>query len=232
MPELETRAEPDDRDRSASDPERGLSAAEVAERVARGQVNDVPAAPTRTVAQIVRAQRLHAVQRAAGRDARGDPGRGPAPGRAVRVRPDRERGDRDRAGAAGEADPRPAHRAHRAEGARRARRRGPRGRRRRGRPRRRPRRSRAGSRSWWTARCSRRRARGRRVAAHRRVRSGGEGAGRRGAVGLVRRGRLRALPRERWAPRPTRCSSAQEARRFTLTHSELRSGIDHDPHRT
>ncbi|HET6712179.1 MAG TPA: HAD-IC family P-type ATPase [Actinomycetota bacterium] len=37
------------------DPERGLSSAEVAERVARGEVNDVPAAPTRTVAQIVRA---------------------------------------------------------------------------------------------------------------------------------------------------------------------------------
>ena len=33
----------------------GLSAAEVAERVASGRVNDVPAAPTRTVAQIVRA---------------------------------------------------------------------------------------------------------------------------------------------------------------------------------
>ena len=48
MPELETRAEPDDADRSASDPERGLTAAEVAERVARGQINDVPAAPTRS----------------------------------------------------------------------------------------------------------------------------------------------------------------------------------------
>jgi cation-transporting P-type ATPase E len=35
--------------------ERGLTAAEVAERLARGQVNDVPAAPTRTVWQIVRA---------------------------------------------------------------------------------------------------------------------------------------------------------------------------------
>ncbi|MDP9326602.1 MAG: HAD-IC family P-type ATPase [Actinomycetota bacterium] len=34
---------------------RGLTAAEVAERIARGDVNDVPAAPTRTVAQIVRA---------------------------------------------------------------------------------------------------------------------------------------------------------------------------------
>ena len=34
---------------------RGLSPAEVAERVAAGRVNDVPAAPTRTVAQIVRA---------------------------------------------------------------------------------------------------------------------------------------------------------------------------------
>ena len=37
-----------------ADPERGLTAAEVADRVARGQINDVPAAPTRTVAQIVR----------------------------------------------------------------------------------------------------------------------------------------------------------------------------------
>jgi cation-transporting ATPase E len=36
----------------------GLSAAEVAERVAAGQVNDVPAAPTRTVAEIVRANAL------------------------------------------------------------------------------------------------------------------------------------------------------------------------------
>ena len=35
--------------------ERGLSAAEVADRVARGQVNDVPSAPTRTIGQIVRA---------------------------------------------------------------------------------------------------------------------------------------------------------------------------------
>jgi cation-transporting ATPase E len=36
----------------------GLTAAEVADRVARGQVNDVPAAPTRTVAEIVRANVL------------------------------------------------------------------------------------------------------------------------------------------------------------------------------
>jgi cation-transporting P-type ATPase E len=36
----------------------GLTAAEVAERVAEGQVNDVPAAPTRTVAEIVRANVL------------------------------------------------------------------------------------------------------------------------------------------------------------------------------
>jgi cation-transporting ATPase E len=38
-----------------SDPERGLSSAEVEVRVARGDVNDVPATPTRTVAGIVRA---------------------------------------------------------------------------------------------------------------------------------------------------------------------------------
>ena len=36
----------------------GLSAAEVAERVARGEVNDVPLAPTRTVAEILRANLL------------------------------------------------------------------------------------------------------------------------------------------------------------------------------
>jgi cation-transporting P-type ATPase E len=35
--------------------ERGLSVAEVAQRVANGQVNDVPSAPTRTVGQILRA---------------------------------------------------------------------------------------------------------------------------------------------------------------------------------
>src|ERR671914_567378 len=38
--------------------ERGLSAAEVADRVAHGQVNDVPSAPTRTVGQIVGANLL------------------------------------------------------------------------------------------------------------------------------------------------------------------------------
>ncbi len=38
--------------------EQGLSAAEVAQRVARGQVNDVPSAPTRTIGQIVRANLL------------------------------------------------------------------------------------------------------------------------------------------------------------------------------
>ncbi|MFZ4718988.1 MAG: cation-translocating P-type ATPase [Ilumatobacteraceae bacterium] len=36
------------------DPGRGLTSAEVAERIARGQVNDVPKAPTRTVGQIIR----------------------------------------------------------------------------------------------------------------------------------------------------------------------------------
>ena len=38
--------------------ERGLSAAEVAHRVANGQVNDVPSAPTRTVGQILKANLL------------------------------------------------------------------------------------------------------------------------------------------------------------------------------
>ena len=38
--------------------EQGLSAAEVAQRVAEGQVNDVPSAPTRTIGQIVRSNLL------------------------------------------------------------------------------------------------------------------------------------------------------------------------------
>ena len=38
--------------------QQGLSAAQVAERVARGQVNNVPSAPTRTIGQIVRANVL------------------------------------------------------------------------------------------------------------------------------------------------------------------------------
>ena len=38
--------------------ERGLSAADVAQRVAKGQVNDVPSAPTRTIGQIVRSNLL------------------------------------------------------------------------------------------------------------------------------------------------------------------------------
>ncbi len=37
------------------DPQRGLSIAEVAERVARGETNDVPDAPSRTVSEIIRA---------------------------------------------------------------------------------------------------------------------------------------------------------------------------------
>ncbi len=41
-------------EQTAVDPAKGLTATEVADRIALGQVNDVPAAPTRTVAQIVR----------------------------------------------------------------------------------------------------------------------------------------------------------------------------------
>ena len=106
------------------DADRGLSSADVEEREARGQVNLVPRTHTRTVAADRPLQRVHAVQRAPRRDA-GDHRRGRAvPGRAVRVRPDRERRRRDRAGAAREADARSADRAHRAEGACRPRRRG------------------------------------------------------------------------------------------------------------
>ena len=40
---------------TTTDPSVGLSSADVADRVARGLVNAVPAAPTRTVSQIIRA---------------------------------------------------------------------------------------------------------------------------------------------------------------------------------
>ena len=40
---------------AATDPATGLSAAEVADRVARGLNNAIPSAPTRTVGQIVKA---------------------------------------------------------------------------------------------------------------------------------------------------------------------------------
>ena len=79
----------------------GLSAAEVAERVARGLVNDVPSAPTRTIGQIVRANvltRFNLLGVAAGRD----PGRRAAPGRPVRARDRGQHPGRDRPGAAGQ----------------------------------------------------------------------------------------------------------------------------------
>jgi cation-transporting ATPase E len=44
--------------RAGTDPDRGLTASEVGDRVARGLTNDVPAAPTRTVREIVRANVL------------------------------------------------------------------------------------------------------------------------------------------------------------------------------
>ncbi len=58
--EVSDRERPEERSGPAgrgagADPATGLTAAEVADRVARGLVNDVPSAPTRTVAQIVRA---------------------------------------------------------------------------------------------------------------------------------------------------------------------------------
>jgi cation-transporting ATPase E len=45
-------------ERDGVDPIRGLTATEVAERIARGAVNDVPPVPTRSVAQIIRANVL------------------------------------------------------------------------------------------------------------------------------------------------------------------------------
>ena len=92
----------------------GLTDAEVAARVERGEVNRVPRTTSRTVGQIVRANVLTPFNALLG-------GLlvlilivGPDPGRAVRRRARRQRGHRHRPGAPGEADARPARPAHRA----------------------------------------------------------------------------------------------------------------------
>ena len=210
------------------DPARGLSAADVAARVAEGRTNDVPAATTRTVAQIVRANVFTRFNAILGAMLAIIVVVGPVQDALFGIVLVANALHRHRAGAPRQAHARPAHAAHRAEGPRRPRRRGPRGR---GRAtscsttcsRRRPAR-----RSWSTARSlTSRGPRGRRVAAHRRGRPGRQAAGRRGAVGVVRGGGHRAVPRgEGRAPRPTRRRLAEDARRFTVTRSELRSGIN------
>ena len=106
------------------DPARGLTTSQVAERVARGQVNDVPAAPTRTVAQIVRANIFTRFNAILGAMLAIILVVGPIQDALFGFVLIANAADRHRAGAAREADPRSADRAHRAEGPRRARRRG------------------------------------------------------------------------------------------------------------
>ena len=228
MPELETRAEPDDADRSASDPERGLTAAEVAERVERGQINDVPAAPTRTVSQIVRGNiftRFNAIL-------------GAMLVVIIIVGPFQDAlfGFVLVANAAigiyqelrAQADPGRAHRPHRAEGASRPRRRGPGGGRRRARPGRRPRRH-----GRVRGRGGRRRARerrhgGRRIAPDRRIRTRSQGPGRRRVVGVVHRRRFGALPREQGGQGGLR--GAAGAGRAPVHAHPLGTALGHRPH--
>ena len=101
----------------------GLTSAEVAERVAQGQVNTIQSAPTRTVRQIVRGQRVHP----------GEPDRRRSSPRSVIVagspknalfggRHRRQQRDRHRPGAAGQEVARRAARRQRPEGPRAARR--------------------------------------------------------------------------------------------------------------
>ena len=87
--------------------ERGLSAAEVAQRVANGQVNDVPGAPTRTVGQILRANLLTQFNLLLGSLLAVILVVKAAQGRPVRARDRGQHGGRGRPGAAGQADPRP-----------------------------------------------------------------------------------------------------------------------------
>ena len=218
-------------DRTASvDPERGLTAAAGRRAGRRAASQRRPRGPHAHGGPDRARQRLHAVQRDPGRDARDHPGGGAAPGRPVRVRADRER---RRSASCRSCGP-----SGRSIGSRCS-----------------PRRRRA-----WSATARSRevavgevvlddvldvaagpeivvdgvvlratRHGGRRVAADRRVRSGGQGGGRRGAVRARSSPPARAaIGRARWARRPTRCSSPQDARRFTLTRSELRGG--HRPH--
>ena len=105
-------------------PATGLTAAEVAERVARGPDQRHRRAHEPHARRDRPGQRLHPVQRDPRHDARGDPRGRSDPGRAVRHRPRRQRADRHRPGGAGQAHPRPARGAQRAARARRARRRG------------------------------------------------------------------------------------------------------------
>ena len=94
-------------------PSTGLTAAGVAERVAAGRTNATSPRTSRTRRRDHPGQRLHPLQRHPRRAARRRPDVGPLAGRAVRPRPRRQRRDRHRAGAAGQAHPRPARGAQR-----------------------------------------------------------------------------------------------------------------------
>ena len=139
--------------------------------------------------------------------------------------------DRHRAGAPGEANPRPAHGAHRAEGPGGPRRRAGRGRGRGGRARRRARRWPPGARSswtaWWCATDG--------MEVDESLLTGESDPVEKAAGDEVLSGSFVAAGSGRY--RATKVGKeayavqlAQDARRFTLTKSELRGGIDRDPH--
>ena len=207
--------------------ERGLTAAEVAERVATGQVNDVPSAPTRTVGQIVRANVLTRFNLLLGVAAGRHPGRRAAPGRPVRARDRGQHVGRHRPGGAGQADPRPARGGQRPPGPGGPRRPGGRARRRPGGARRRARAGRRATRSWSTARCWRRpgwrsTSRCSPASPSRWPKARRRGCSRAASwpPGAAATGRPRS-GREAYAVQLT-----EEARRFTLARSELRAGVD------
>ncbi len=84
----------------------GLSAAEVAERIAAGQTNDVPGPGQSFTGRHPAFEHLHAVQRGDRRAVRDDPGHRADPGRHVRLRHHPQHADRHRAGASGQENPR------------------------------------------------------------------------------------------------------------------------------
>ena len=90
-------------DSTAASPALGLTAAEVAERVADGQVNTFAASAGRSTSADRARQRLHVLQPDRRHAVRRHAGRRSDPGRPVRPRRHRQHADRHRAGGAGQA---------------------------------------------------------------------------------------------------------------------------------
>ncbi len=208
----------------------GLSAADVAEREQRGLVNRADERTSRSLGEIARANLLTRFNAILATDVGADPRVRRGAGLVVRFRARGQRTDRHRAGVAGQANPRPPGGAVGAARTRRARRRGARDRGRRRRARRSARDPRRRSARRRRHRLLGRRAGDRRVVAHRRVGTVGQGRRTRtccrGASSLRAPGGSR---RRGSVPIRTPRRLATEARRFTLDAFRARRRDQPDP---